>query len=408
MEGDSFPELADWTAHLEHAAHQGAGRRALRFILPCAGFDAPTRALRKMRIPHEIVGIWETDPTAARVLRHLHRHAGGDAPQGRALSCRRRCPAEAGGEVKGRLHLGPHGGDVLQASLKSLPDADGLISGPPCPPWSSQGGRAACKDARAAVFRRVIQWIVHLAGRASPLRVFILENVRGILHRPRGSCKPHIAAMLRGLRGLPSGWVVEVLTMNSECCAQSRPRVYICGWQSGQDRKASLRFVPQKVTLPFPRASLRSLLGVLPNTAPRALCEHMQHNLRAWMEKLQPELVDSRNRGMVGCFQVDRNPRKTWATYRVDDKAPCLRAREHKMWVVSLGEGPQPRISRLLHPLERCLLQGIGPRDLPQGLSGAAISRGCGNAMTVPVVGFASARVLSQHEQRCEAPVAAC
>jgi hypothetical protein len=41
------------------------------------------------------------------------------------------------------------------------------------------------------------------------------------------------------------------------------------------------------------------------------------------------------------------------------------------------------KVSRLLHLPERCLLQGIDPRSLPEDLTEREIVQGCGNAMAV-------------------------
>ena len=45
------------------------------------------------------------------------------------------------------------------------------------------------------------------------------------------------------------------------------------------------------------------------------------------------------------------------------------------------------KVVRVLHPAERCLLQGIDPRSIPEGLTEREIVQGCGNAMAVPAIG---------------------
>eukprot|EP00969_Alexandrium_andersonii_P044041 1932082-Alexandrium_andersonii.AAC.1 len=49
------------------------------------------------------------------------------------------------------LALGPDTGNVNTKPLDSLADADGLVSGPPCPPYSSIGLRKLEADARSTV-----------------------------------------------------------------------------------------------------------------------------------------------------------------------------------------------------------------------------------------------------------------
>ena len=62
----------------------------------------------------------------------------------------------------------------------SLEPVDGLISGPPCPPWSTTGNRRGCSDERSLVWDKVCQIIVDQAACKRSLLFFMLENVRGM------------------------------------------------------------------------------------------------------------------------------------------------------------------------------------------------------------------------------------
>ena len=77
----------------------------LRILLPCAGFDAPGRALRHMKIPYRLAGLWEIDESASRVLRKMY----------------------SGGSDASALHIGWSAGDFLKVSAQDLPNADALI-----------------------------------------------------------------------------------------------------------------------------------------------------------------------------------------------------------------------------------------------------------------------------------------
>ncbi len=39
----------------------------------------------------------------------------------------------------GTVFVGKEDGDILKVPLSKVPDCHGLVSGPPCPPWSSLG-----------------------------------------------------------------------------------------------------------------------------------------------------------------------------------------------------------------------------------------------------------------------------
>ena len=82
------------------------------------------------------------------------------------------------------VHLGSRRGDVTSIPLRELDrSCDGLVSGPPCPPFSTIGKRLLQADARAHVFWCVCRWIEELS--KHQLTWFVLENVPGILKRKR-------------------------------------------------------------------------------------------------------------------------------------------------------------------------------------------------------------------------------
>ena len=119
----------------------------------------------------------------------------------------------------------------MKVDVEGLPDAHGLISGPPCPPWSKIGRKHAWGDRRAEVFLTVLKWIFHLARRRnSVFTFFVLEIVDGMRSRSGNQKESPPDTVLRKLRhGLPSGWYIQILSCNSHCTAQSRKRLYFVG-----------------------------------------------------------------------------------------------------------------------------------------------------------------------------------
>ena len=61
----------------------------------------------------------------------------------------------------GALHLGD-AGNIWKISPDDIPNADGLISGPPCPPFSRIGTRNGFDDERVKVFDQVRAFIENL------------------------------------------------------------------------------------------------------------------------------------------------------------------------------------------------------------------------------------------------------
>lgn len=55
------------------------------------------------------------------------------------------------------VHVGPSAGDITTAPRRSDHLAEGIISGPPCPPWASLGKRAGHANHRAWPFDTIVQ-----------------------------------------------------------------------------------------------------------------------------------------------------------------------------------------------------------------------------------------------------------
>ncbi len=50
-------------------------------------------------------------------------------------------------------------GDVRSVSVSDLRDVDGVVAGPPCPPWAGNGLRRWASDERHETFGIAISWI---------------------------------------------------------------------------------------------------------------------------------------------------------------------------------------------------------------------------------------------------------
>lgn len=345
-----------------------------RVLLPCAGWDCPGRAMTSLGVAFDIVGAWETDKDAGAVLKAMY-------------------PGHPA------LHIGPDDGDFMKVNPDDVPNVDLYIAGFPCPPWSSMGLRRGWRDPRGAVLRKGIDVLQNLLERGTPsrgpaLKAFIFENVSGIL-------RYRIDKVIE--RMLPEGWALEVIKCDSKTLGHSRPRVYMVG-----HRTASGLTVKHMMT-PMPRRTLIDVVKFSPNDitvmedAISDLSYPRHKKLQMWLRVLKDDIRDQSKKGQVACFPIDRNPHKSHASYRTDDRAPCLRTCG-PLWVVSLGVtafGPDDvAILRPLWPAERCLLQGIDPASIPSALTDAAIIKGTGNAMTVPVIGGVLAGIFRFLEAR--------
>ena len=129
-----------------------------------------------------------------------------------------------------------------------LPAAQVIVGGPPCQPFSVGGGQRGLKDSRDG-----FPIFISAVSRLKP-RVFMFENVRGLLYRNRW----YFDEIVNALEGL--GYIVEFKLMNAVefGVPQRRERVIAVGHRGGY-------------VFPDPeprRVTAGHALGRLPRTAP--------------------------------------------------------------------------------------------------------------------------------------------
>lgn len=141
----------------------------MRISLPCAGIDGPSKAMAEGGWPIRATNIYETEAKLQPALMRLHRALGTDIKQ---------------------LHVGKAMGDIC-GDGRLLQPSEGLIAGPPCPPWSALGKKRGNSDPRAAVFWQVLEDI-RLLAQAGTLKFFVVENVVGIRKKQPGEKQPFV------------------------------------------------------------------------------------------------------------------------------------------------------------------------------------------------------------------------
>lgn len=311
--------------------------------------------------------------------------------------------------IHGRLIPGIHhlggAGDILRRPVDSFPDADIIVSGPPCPPYSSLGRRKHFEDNRAAPFWRVIDIIIVKAEQGQ-LRGFVLENVMGIDQKANGSAKTPLNIIMDELKdSLPECWKVHHMILDSKDFGlpQSRRRVYIVGYKQEASSGGQRSWVrPAKFVMQIPLASLIDSS----DRCCRPYTSIQNQNITDWKAAYQECMEQPDRLGQLALVDVSRTPsgRTAWGGGTVHPNVcECLTASGPALHVFSLGEGfparPDGRaltLDRDLRPAERALLQGFSRSVANCGVQGPAAVRIWGNAMSVPVVGSALARLLQK------------
>lgn len=119
-------------------------------------------------------------------------------------------------------------GDITKINADELPDFDCLVGGFPCQAFSIAGKRRGFEDTRGTLFFDLARIL-----RAKQPRLFVFENVKGLLSHDNGKTFRTIIATITEL-GYDCQW--QVLNSKNHGVPQNRERVYIVGHLRGTAR----------------------------------------------------------------------------------------------------------------------------------------------------------------------------
>lgn len=356
--------MEDWAVSLRELVP--LAKRPVRVLSPCAGLKTHQLAARSLNIPYESGGDWETNIALRSYL------------------------IELAGALAANVHCGQANGDVTHVRLDDLPlDADGLIAGPPCPPFTVIGKQLGALDIRSSVFVAIMYFIVHLAVHGS-LSFFILENVIGIKTKANRSEMSFLEWAMAELRAnLPPGWVLTEQTMNSiDClCPQSRRRVFIVG--TG----------PSLQQTPFQRRVLRSAHAIHQPIDISKFLDHVsvndfdsmsprqQVNILTQVERYELKLAAGGDPTLFGFVDVGRDPDKSTDSEVAMGFVRTLRCKTAELWLFSPPDQRHifGKVGRKVSSAEKCRFAGVSP-ELATRLSKVELERAVGNCIPVPLM----------------------
>ena len=119
-------------------------------------------------------------------------------------------------------------GDITKINADELPDFDCLVGGFPCQAFSIAGKRKGFDDTRGTLFFDLARIL-----RAKQPRLFVFENVKGLLSHDNGNTFRTIIATLTEL-GYDCQW--QVLNSKNHGVPQNRERIIIVGHLRGTSR----------------------------------------------------------------------------------------------------------------------------------------------------------------------------
>ena len=131
-------------------------------------------------------------------------------------------------------------GDITKIKTEELPDFDLLVGGFPCQSFSIAGKRRGFEDTRGTLFFEIARIL-----RAKQPRLFLLENVKGLLSHQNGQTFATIIATLDEL-GYDCQW--QVLNSKNHGVPQNRERVFIVGHLRGTSRPKVFPFTGSNPT----------------------------------------------------------------------------------------------------------------------------------------------------------------
>jgi DNA (cytosine-5)-methyltransferase 1 len=142
-------------------------------------------------------------------------------------------------------------GDATLLIPQKLPRFDLLVAGFPCQPFSVAGRRHGFQDVRGTLFFDICRVL-----EARQPRMFILENVKGLLSHDHGRT---FRTIIYALVSLGYGVQWKVLNSKNFGVPQHRERVYIVGYLGGQPGP--------KIFRPSGESNPYTTLGVTAKTA---------------------------------------------------------------------------------------------------------------------------------------------
>lgn len=208
-------------------------------------------------------------------------------------------------------------GDITKIQAEELPDFDCLVGGFPCQAFSIAGRRAGFDDTRGTLFFDLARIL-----RAKQPRLFVFENVKGLLNHDKGKTFRTIISTIDEL-GYDCQW--QLLNSKDFGVPQNRERIIIVGHLRGSAR-------PQ--VFPITRADRQA--GSSSQVRVGTLRTHKDGNgFREMQSGLAPTIpARARNDGSGQPVILTGSPKyvdgKRTMSLKVSDIAPTIRATQHK------------------------------------------------------------------------------
>lgn len=242
-------------------------------------------------------------------------------------------------------------GDLNQIKLESIPNADVIIGGFPCQPFSMMGEMKGFEDTRGTLFFRIVEIIKNQISRGNKPKALVLENVRNLKLHDNGNTFKVIKKTLEDL-----GYTVYDKILNSADYGipQTRNRTFIVCFSNN---KTQFNY-PEKKVLDL---TLQDLL------------EHDVADKYYLSDKILPTILSNGTGGYKGKSEIDLKIARPLCATMAKMHRAC-----QDNYVTQNGK------VRRLTPRECARLQGFSD-DFVIPVSDTQAYKQFGNAVTVNV-----------------------
>lgn len=269
--------------------------------------------------------------------------------------------------------------DITQFPLDIVPKHDILLGGFPCQAFSISGKRQGFKENRGVLFFYILEIL-----RLKRPRMFLLENVKGIISHDKGSTVKVIKRELRAI-----GYHIHTKVLNSKDFGvpQNRERWYCVGFRGN---------LPESDCFQFPKPTGKKTLikdilednpkGCGLGPAYKRILELFLKNPKKIIPIKTVRINSLRSNGIMGKMQSNNILRfKTMNGYYHDQNSGFY-SKESVSDTLMTGTCPKLwDLKRFLSPRELLRLQGF-PDSFKFNVSRNTAKILTGNSVTVPVI----------------------
>lgn len=258
-------------------------------------------------------------------------------------------------------------GDIFKIDAVDIPDHDILCAGFPCQPFSLAGKRLGFEDVRGTLFFEVARII-----KSRRPKVFLLENVAGIVSHDKGRTLDTIVNILRDL-GYNVSW--KLLNAKHYGVPQNRNRWYCVGIDRNYKDISLDSIFPSKCDLKYTLKDILSNEFDKSYEISKIAADNIQKHIASYLEKNQITFIESQP-------IIANNIRRSKVSFSSNGISPCLTAK------MGTGGNNVPVIVKLNRKFttEECLkIMGFPDKFLIKPNYSQSYKQ-IGNSVVIPVV----------------------